>query len=664
MARSIIQDLITEGACVLYSDYRSGSVWDFAKGYWHVSTMTDCHFNGAGVQFLSTGKISITDNIHTLELTTGTIVVLGKFDNVDSGTMVHKEDGGGRNYKFGFTSSTELFFRGSAADIAALTISAGKSCHAVSFTSGSDPVGYTDGIYVGDYDNAITVATNDAPLLIGHEFESVEGIQGCTISAVIICNRVLTATEHAQVYGELSGKIFPKNVECKSSASLSFCTDDTNCLASWDMVPRNNKIQDKTKYHNDLILPTSSFYSKEQIGNACYVNANSKGAYTSTNMNFQTLSCWFNFTYNAGYVYQVLMNKYLSLSDEWGIWIYTLSGISYIVIYDDIDNVNLKRYATTIKEKTWYHVVATIDNSTFENKLYLNGVLVGSGSSSTANTSSFTGTFHIGSLRSSDTSYSLDGYICNPKVYSDLKDQAWVTKEFNRGKNVAWQTNFGIRDEHQNVTDDIYPFSQIGGAHNIKSENLLTVAPDGSNILDNAVVKALWCQTPGYILISGDRLGQTPTECAYGTWDFWLCFSLDGTSTVSIHLFLDDAANGYRLHFDEMGICSLFRFDSGVDTSLFVSASPVAIDPNSWVHMIIKRDISGAFYIYSSNILYNGMTLLAAASGSNPVTDTTYTEAAYNYMIALTYDGASPLMNAISLGDSSGNYSLIKKILS
>jgi hypothetical protein len=110
MARSIIQDLITEGACVLYSDYRSGSVWDFAKGYWHVSTMTDCHFNGAGVQFLSTGKISITDNIHTLELTTGTIVVLGKFDNVDSGTMVHKEDGGGRNYKFGFTSSTELFF--------------------------------------------------------------------------------------------------------------------------------------------------------------------------------------------------------------------------------------------------------------------------------------------------------------------------------------------------------------------------------------------------------------------------------------------------------------------------------------------------------------------------------------------------------------------------
>jgi hypothetical protein len=62
--------------------------------------------------------------------------------------------------------------------------------------------------------------------------------------------------------------------------------------------------------------------------------------------------------------------------------------------------------------------------------------------------------------------------------------------------------------------------------------------------------------------------------------------------------------------------------------------------------------------------LYNGMTLLAAASGSNPVTDTTYTEAAYNYMIALTYDGASPLMNAISLGDSSGNYGLVKKILS
>lgn len=664
MARSIIQDLITEGACVLYSDYRSGSVYDYAKGTRHPSTMTDCHFNGAGVQFLSSGKISITDSLHTLELTTGTIIVFGKFDNVDSGTLVHKEDGGGRNYKFGFTSSTELFFKGRYSSGSALTISAGKSCHAVSFISGSDPVGYTDGIYVGDYDNAITVATNDAPLLIGHEFESVEGIQGCTISAVIICNRVLTATEHAQVYGELAQKKWPKSQVTKSTGMVKTSTNDTSLISYWDFKPVNNTIRDLGYYGNTLTKSKGGpVYCQTALGPAMYFDGVDDYLYTATEDPYKrdtfTISCWIkpeDLSATFSLFGLASSHYYVGVASPNRLIFYTRdSAFGSDTDYSSNDVLILGE---------WQHVVFTCstNGSNVTKKIYLNNIL----KKNITHTNGWYATYgtSVGIATLNGSSSFFKGWMSELKYYSDAKDPAWVQKEYEKGLTALSQTNFGIRDEHQNVTDDIYPFSQIGGAHNIKSENLFTVAPGGSNILDNAVVKALWCQTPGYILISGDRLGQTPTECAYGTWDFWLFFALDSTSTVSIHLFLDDAANGYRLHFDEMGICSLFRFDSGVDTSLFVSASPVAIELNSWVHMIIKRDISGAFYIYSSNILYNGMTLLAAASGSNPIIDATYKEAKYNYVIALTYDGASPLMNAISLGDSSGNYGLVKKILS
>ncbi len=57
--------------------------------------------------------------------------------------------------------------------------------------------------------------------------------------------------------------------------------------------------------------------------------------------------------------------------------------------------MRFSRYSTSYTTGTWYHVVAVMDS--LENLLYINGVLVGSGLSSSDGFDSFTGNLFIGS---------------------------------------------------------------------------------------------------------------------------------------------------------------------------------------------------------------------------------------------------------------------------
>jgi hypothetical protein len=125
-----------------------------------------------------------------------------------------------------------------------------------------------------------------------------------------------------------------------------------------------------------------------------------------------TMSFWFNA--DDVTTEQRLFTKFASTSDNWGLQI---TG-SNVRISDDIDNVGQARYPQTISINTWYHIVVSMDS--LENKLYLDGVLVGSGESSSGDWSSYGGNLYLGQLGNGFTWF--NGMIWNNELISYIPD--------------------------------------------------------------------------------------------------------------------------------------------------------------------------------------------------------------------------------------------------
>tara|TARA_R100000234_G_scaffold120111_1_gene105534 strand:- start:2656 stop:5676 length:3021 start_codon:yes stop_codon:yes gene_type:complete len=86
-----------------------------------------------------------------------------------------------------------------------------------------------------------------------------------------------------------------------------------------------------------------------------------------------TVACWIKTSSFAAT--QFIWNLYQNTGDGWGLRL-TTSG--EIEIFDDIDGGDDAYYTTNIETNTWYRIVTIMD--AYEQKLYINGVLVGSGS--------------------------------------------------------------------------------------------------------------------------------------------------------------------------------------------------------------------------------------------------------------------------------------------
>ena len=91
-----------------------------------------------------------------------------------------------------------------------------------------------------------------------------------------------------------------------------------------------------------------------------------------------------------------IWNFYADGSNEWGLRVGETSG--KIQIEDNSGAGGLARYATTILGDNWYRIVVVLDDN--EQKLYLNGILVGSGTDmhEAAGLNNFTSTLYIGWL--------------------------------------------------------------------------------------------------------------------------------------------------------------------------------------------------------------------------------------------------------------------------
>lgn len=612
---SLISDLYADGTIVLHHSYNAGH-FDDLSGNGNNGTQTLVQLTRNGCKFNKiNSNISVLD-ASELQLTNLSIVVFFKkgFYGMASPTaFVSKRDAGGTNYQFGTALSAIALFDGvntrTASSISAMI---GKKCLAVSTTATGIPQLYANGVFVSNFSSTVNIAVNDASVYIGNVYSLTASCYE-DISDVLIFNRVLTATEHAQIYAELQAVKWPFKIFSKDWLNLQPMLSDSTLVGSWYMKPYGNKIVDLTAIKNGTLTGGIN-HSKTILGEALFFDGLSGYvAVGNTGQTVKTVAFWVNsitttedfIDFDGGiHTIEVIAGTI------------TATGFSSPTIYIDGE-----ASSTGFTANNWHRIVVT------------------------TNTGFTASNLNIGK----ETIY-LEGKMISPEIYSDTKSISWVSSDYlNGARAIQFKTEWGSTSSSTSISsgyiDNLPFYVSSGGTYQV-----VTTTLKGNKV---KVIKAI---TAGTISLNGAAFWEA-NEGNYGSWVFWI-YRASSVTNLDVAFISDTAGNvtatGHdafvlRLNVDNQ--LQMREIVSAVDNAVWNTDNNLIAD-GSWIGLKTTRSYTGSFTTYyaTETLSWTQPTL---ASGSNPFTDTT-TPAANFIDITL---GVGDM---VCLGDINGEYSITK----
>ncbi len=234
---SIIDKLKSEGSLVGLWDFRSGTMLDWSGYGNHVTTLAGPPiFDREGLMFPGAGYSISGSDVANLRLTTGTIVSLttGLIQGANK-SLFFKRTG---TIEYGlYFSATGIVSGGSTPSQLVYATTPRSKCLATSFADGTKAKFYLDGSYIGEGSaNNVFVPSNN-PFRIGAYVDC-----GMKIVSTALVNRVLTATEHSSLTGELSSTVWPSRTSTRSYFDVKPKVPDNGLVAAWDLGSVNSGI--------------------------------------------------------------------------------------------------------------------------------------------------------------------------------------------------------------------------------------------------------------------------------------------------------------------------------------------------------------------------------------------------------------------------------------
>jgi hypothetical protein len=612
---SIIQKLKNEGVLKLYHDYRSRDVTD-KSGNSNDGVMTDTQWTNEGLQFNSTtDKVAVADSVE-LQLTEGTIIVFGNLQNSSSTSQfVSKVDVGGVNYDFGCASTPRLqFYDGSNVRTLGTSLD-GKKYSAVNFKSGETPEGFVDGVSVGSFSGSVTVTTDDAPINIGN-YAIVARNLGMVLKAVLIINRKLTATEHAQLYGELSNFSAPTSVIDYVQRPLGVDPNESGLAAGYNMRPIGNTLPDISSGGNDGTI-SGAIHRSTPLGGSLYfdgddyVDLGTGVAGASATVPNLTISTWIKPSAVGSYNRRIV-SKYTGSGSTAGTIILDIASGASVRFFVAKSGGGLENAASTgkISANLPYHIVSRYTAGEME--IFINGEKDGTFTASDTAIPAYNYKWTLGDDGAYAGTQTFQGDMFNKlEVVEESWSDAKILQEYNKGKQALTQMGYGANESDSNITAGFLentPFEVSTGSHKISTDTI-----NGKN------VKCIETVNSGIYYMPVCRLHNCAGEEAYGEWKFWVN-KANGSSFI-FQMFADDitvagSSNNTNVFYqnDETVV-------SRDKTTIRINSSPTTFAHSTWHEFKVTRKYDDEWELFVNSTSYGTFTSATYTSGEWLVVD-------------------------------------------
>jgi hypothetical protein len=635
MSKSFIQTAIEDGRLKMWHSYRSGSFAD-KSGNGNNGTPTDVNFTGDGLAFNGGFAVVKADSSAELSSDEYTVVVSlpnGLQDSATGSRILVRSDDTAIDWQFYYTTNPSIrIFDGTNISVLNVDLSQSSYC-AASIVNGEKPNFYSDGSFVGEGSIAVAISASDVgDFYIGNRFEgSRQSI--VPFGDILIFNVELTETEHAQLYGELSGMTWNKHPYITSFANLRVDPNEPGLVAGYDMVPVGGTLPDVAGVNDGAIAgpwfeetvlgPSMAFDGVGQVVNL--------GDVADFKRDSLTLSMWVKPKDTVSTIQPI----FSSGASHWYAGIRDTNRMIFSRRNSSETQITYNTSGSPINPKNWNHLVYTAETSgsSVTTKMFANGEEVFSVTDAAGWGASYGTVWVIGGLSSASLPFS--GKICATTIYSDAKDQSWVTQQYNKGKTALWKTGYGVNESVSAVTGgplENSPFYVQSGGFKISSDTI-----DGND------VKVIECTSSGVCYVPTSYFSQTATEAAFGGWRFWVK-KADASNLVIVNVasVVGTATNGnnYNLIYRDNETID-YRRQTG---TAIIDGGATTYPVNTWHLFEIKRIADKTF-----ELLANGNSIGTATDA--------------NFLISNFMDFDLDPGDKIALGDPTGKYSIIKSVL-
>jgi len=602
---------------VLDHRYFNGSFKDYS-GNSNDGTPTTCHFEkhpDKHIKFEGTDLITVADSSE-LQLTAMTLIAYGNFeDYIAADRVISKKDGVGSNWEW-YMSDTTMRINDGVNDKSATFTWKGAKSLAITVAAGSSiPKAYKDGVFATDFNGAIILSADDAPVKIGNRYSGGQPNPN-PIKGVLIYNTALTDEEMAQAHEWIMQQTSPSFMKKNFSYPSRITGKEDGLVFGADMENVHGKIIDKTGNNNNGTITDCTQTNGLQGIKALDFNGTSSIVTISDNAILDLDSDMsISILVKQGVIgsYNEVFTKRDGTDEGFKLDIDD-GEVRFVYENTDGDVITLQS-SEVLENNVWYHLMVTVDKDG-DSTLYIDNV-----SKATDTTpSGLIGNaddLKIGGLVNFFT-----GQIAEPQLFDYVLSADDRKALYNQYAKLSTFID-DLKDANESIaveggaigaplSNTEWKFGDTTARYKVSRDENLEVG-----------AKVIECTT-------GGTLYQESLQ-AYGTWEF--DFYKIGSTNIYV-LFMADTIGGneatgqdaYMFYGNTTEIIRLRENNDGVGSNLFATTTAY-FSPSNWYSMRVTRRYDGTFTFYIKGGAFTTWTLVVA--GSNPVLDDTITTSKY-----------------------------------
>lgn len=662
---SFIESLKREGDLVLHHSYQSGH-YDDLSGNSNDGTSSQCYLNRSGMSpRTSSGRVVVSDSLE-LRPSEITIVVLGDIKNISADQVIlSKGSALVTNWEISagpiadsLKISTEISIRTVFSPIPFSEL----ECFAMSANGIDSNQWFFNGANPATTLLSAPDTTAGPDLNIGNSYQS-EAITTSSIKEVLVINRVLTATEHSLIYSELSKRRPVLKTKSSSSKSELLNSSESGFYSGWLMEAINGSVIEsfaETPSGNngdinncvgvDTFLGNAQWFSFDK---SSYIDTSVSTSEIDVNTESHSFGCWIR-ARKETQTQMVFGKGSVGTSTGWrqgGIGI-TAGGQIDFSFYDDNLSGTTHLTSISINEESTHYVEYTMDMSSLNAYLYVDGYQVGPVSLANMDSSSShdTQNWLIGNFTTVDGQGSpFNGKVMSSTFYNKARSASEVLKTYEKAKDIVqFKADYGA--VVMPSLSSVIEAKKISNTPFILVDGSIKISTDA---IDSSKVKTLhFASAATSAALHTHSFNDTSIgDAAYGTWEFYLKLDPAGTGNRGVffitqslsspyaydgyYCFCINSNNAVFIKTKEIGQSEVVQFTSTDDY----------LSDSVWYKIRIERKTNGQCSLYVDDTL--------VPHASNPFSETSVTYSEKMDFIFNTND-------KISLCDSKGNYSVVK----